>query len=361
MAESAGDKKFEATAHRRQQAREQGNVVKSHDLVSSAVLLVGLLILLWLGEMGATQLGVTTKNALTTKAQIQASELLVQQEWNRYATIFLLVCGPLLAVAFVVTLVSNLFQTGILFLPDKVGLDIKRINPMSGFSRIFSLQNVVRLFFGLMKIGLVMGVAGVALWNEQSTILKVAELNLDQVVRYFFEITVWTCIKMASVLFILAIFDYFFQSWKYGQDLRMTEEEMKEEIKNTLGDPHVIAKRKAIQRQLVMNRMNTSVPSADMVITNPTELAIAIQYDINTMVAPIVVAKGAGVLAQRIRRLALENNIPIIERKELAQALYKEVDINHPIPQGHYGAVAELLRYVYDLKGKPMPKQKKAA
>ena len=135
----------------------------------------------------------------------------------------------------------------------------------------------------------------------------------------------------------------------------MTHQEVREEMKNLQGDPQIVARRRAIQRQMVLNRISSSVPKADVIVTNPTELAVAIQYDPDEMAAPVVVAKGAGVLAQRIRRLALEHNIPIVERKPLAQLLYKEVDIGKPVPTESYAAVAEVLAYVYQLKGKKMP------
>ena len=169
-----------------------------------------------------------------------------------------------------------------------------------------------------------------------------------------------TCLKIGIALLILAIFDYGYQRWKHEQDLRMTTQEVREEFKMLQGDPHIIARRRQVQRQLVMNRLKSSVPKADVVVTNPTELAVAIQYDPDTMEAPIVVAKGAGVLAQQIRRLALEHNIPILERKPLAQALYKHVDVNKPIPADQYAAVAEILRYVYQLQGKTLPGQQAA-
>ena len=169
-----------------------------------------------------------------------------------------------------------------------------------------------------------------------------------------------TCLKIGIALLILAIFDYGYQRWKHEQDLRMTTQEVREEFKMLQGDPHMAARRRQVQRQLVMHRLKSSVPKADVVVTNPTELAVAIQYDPDTMEAPIVVAKGAGVLAQQIRRLALEHNIPVLERKPLAQALYKNVDINKPIPADQYAAVAEILRYVYQLQGKTLPGQRAA-
>jgi flagellar biosynthetic protein FlhB len=141
----------------------------------------------------------------------------------------------------------------------------------------------------------------------------------------------------------------------------MTHQEVREEMKELQGDPQIVARRRAIQRQMVVNRISSAVPKADVVVTNPTELAVAIQYEPQEMLAPIVVAKGAGVLAQRIRRLALENSVPIVERKPLAQLLYKDVDVGKPIPIASYGAVAEVLAYVYQLKGKKIPLPPRAA
>ena len=158
--------------------------------------------------------------------------------------------------------------------------------------------------------------------------------------------------KIGLALLVLAIFDYGYQYWRHEQDLRMTPQEVREEMRNMEGDPQVASRRRAVQRQLVLGRLSQAVPRADVVVTNPTELAVAIQYDPEEMAAPVVVAKGAGVLAQRIRRLALENGIPILERKPLAQALYRDVDVNHAVPQDKYAAVAEVLAYVYHLKGK---------
>ena len=170
--------------------------------------------------------------------------------------------------------------------------------------------------------------------------------------KFLIDISLNTVLWVGVALLILAVFDYGLQRWKHEQDLRMTHQEVREEMKNLQGDPQIVARRRAIQRQMVLNRISSSVPKADVVVTNPTELAVAIQYDPEEMAAPVVVAKGAGVLAQRIRRLALEHNIPVVERKPLAQLLYKEVDIDKPIPTESYAAVAEVLAYVYQLKAR---------
>ncbi|MGN6543466.1 MAG: EscU/YscU/HrcU family type III secretion system export apparatus switch protein, partial [Aureliella sp.] len=221
--------------------------------------------------------------------------------------------------------------------------------------RIFSLRNVTRLGFGIAKIALVGSVAGIGLWGRWELILGSASLNAIDVGQVVWSTTIDMCLRTAIVLLVLAVLDYGFQRWRHEEDLKMTDEEFREEMKMMNGDPQVAARRRAVQRQLLVNRIQSSIPKADVVITNPTELAIAIQFDPKTMPAPIVLAKGAGTVAARIRKIALENGIPVLERKPLAQALFKSVDIGRPIPVEQYTAVAEVLRYVYQLQGKKLP------
>jgi flagellar biosynthetic protein FlhB len=238
--------------------------------------------------------------------------------------------------------------------------DFSRLDPMKGFGRIFSLSNFVHLAFGILKLILIGTVAYVCLWKEKDAILALTGLSVPEIAVFFPQTLLWISIKIAASLLILALLDYGFQWWKHEQDLKMTSQEIREEMKNLEGNPQVISRRKQVQRQLAMNRMSSEVPKADVVITNPTELAIAIQYDPNEMAAPIVVAKGAGEVAKRIRKIALENDVPIVEKKPLAQALYRDVDVGKPIPSEKYAAVAEVLAYVYQLKGKKIPTPSRA-
>jgi flagellar biosynthetic protein FlhB len=212
----------------------------------------------------------------------------------------------------------------------------------------------------LFKVLVVSAVASAILWLRWEQVIRSADLDIDRLGSFLIDISLATLLWVGLSLLILAVLDFGLQRWKFEQDLRMTHQEVREEMKNLQGDPQVVARRRAIQRQLVLNRIGTSVPKADVIITNPTELSVAVQYAPDEMAAPVVVAKGAGVLAQRIRRLALEHNIPIVERKPLAQLLYKEVDIGRPIPSESYAAVAEVLAYVYQLKGKKLPTPKAA-
>jgi flagellar biosynthetic protein FlhB len=355
MAEEAGEKSHEATAHRRQEATEQGQVVRSQDLVSAALLIVALSVLLYCGSEIAKFLARLMRAALGGEPLFAIDRDTIVNQWFAILQELGLVMLPLLGALVAAAIAINLAQVGFLFLPNKVGFDISHIDPMKGVSRIFSMSNVMRLVFGLVKIAVISAVAVWCVWGKQNELMAIAALDVGPLSHYVVEAVLWTGMKIGLAILLIAALDYGYQKWKYEKDLMMTTEEMKEEMKNLQGDPHIIARRKQVQRQMVLNRMKTQVPKADVVVTNPTELAIAIHYDYDTMPAPTVVAKGAGVLAQRIRRLALENGIPIVERKELAQALYKHVEIGQQIPTENYAAVAEVLRYVYQLKGKAIP------
>jgi flagellar biosynthetic protein FlhB len=360
MAEQSGEKSFDATPYRRQQAREHGQVAYSQDLGSAALLVVGALVLMNWG-------GTVIDHAIRfMEHQLSNVGPLVVDETDLAVTGFSLVRTfglallPILGVLAVAGALSTVLQVGLLFVPERVQPDLSRLSVLAGLKRILSLQGAVRLGFGLVKIGIVSIVAAAVLYGRWREVVYASELPLADLARLLVDVSLSTALWVGAALFALALLDYGFQRWKHEQDLRMTHQEIREEMKNLQGDPQVIARRRSIQRQMAMSRIGDKVPKADVVVTNPTELAVAIQYDPEKMAAPIVVAKGAGVMAQRIRRLALEHNIPVVERKPLAQLLYKEVDVNRPIPDQSYAAVAEVLAYVYQLKGMKMPTPKAA-
>jgi flagellar biosynthetic protein FlhB len=357
MAEQDGDKSQDATPHRRQQAREQGQFARSQDLGSAVLLLVGLVSLLALGAGLVDYLGRLCRHQLGDAAWLSADPTFLIVQWNQHVGELARYMLPFFGLLFVAGVAVNVMQSGFLFLPDKVAPDLSRLDPLKGLQRLCSLANLVRLVFGLFKIVLITAVAWASLYRDRQMILAMVGMSVPQIAFYLIQILLWTAIKIAVALLILAILDYGFQRWKHERDIRMSPQEVREEMKNLEGNPQVIARRRQVQRQLAMHRLSSTVPKADVVITNPTELAVAVQYDPETMAAPVVVAKGAGLIAQQIRRLALENGIPIVEKKPLAQALYREVEVNHPIPQDKYAAVAEVLAYVYQLQGKKIPQR----
>ncbi len=355
MPEQQGDKSQEPTPHRREKAREEGHIPQSHDLASAVVLLAGTLGLIVAGGQLITLLAQYSRQQWEGAAWLTLDVDRVAAHWQGVLNLLGAGLLPILGLVLLAAIAIHLAQSGFLFLPAKVLPDPGRISPLRGLQRIFSMANLVRLVLGLLKLLVIAGVAVWALWAQKERILGLALLDEFQIAAYLGELVPLTILKIGGALLVLALADYGYQYWKHEQDLKMTPQEVREELRNLEGDPQIAARRKVVQRQLALSRLSQAVPKADVVVTNPTELAVAIQYEPESMDVPIVVAKGAGVVAERIRRLALEHGVPVVERKELAQALFRDVEINHPIPQDKYAAVAEVLAYVYHLKGKTLP------
>jgi flagellar biosynthesis protein FlhB len=361
MAESSGEKTFEPTAHRRQQAREQGQVAFSQDLGSAVLLVIGGMLLLLMGGQLIEFTAGLMRRDLEAVATLTPDPDKMMLHWHQIMKGLAAIIFPMLGYLVLGAVATNLAQVGFLFVPERVSPDFGRLSPAQGLKRIFSLPGTARLGFGLFKIIVITTVAGMVIWSRHDALLRSGAMDVLQFGRFLADLTLKTVLWCGLALVVLALFDYGLQRWNHEQDLKMTHQEVREEMKELQGDPQIVARRRQIQRQMVMNRISSAVPKADVIVTNPTELAVAIQYDPLEMAAPVVVAKGAGVLAQRIRRLGLENNIPIVERKPLAQLLYKDVDIGKPVPTESYAAVAEVLAYVYQLKGKKMPAPLRAA
>lgn len=351
MPEQFGDKVYDATPYRLQKAREEGHVAHSQDLASAVLLVGATLALMYLGRRLFHFLGTLAENQLGGSAWLQADAPFAVEQSLVALLQLARAALPIFLALVVLAVAAHLFQIGPLYLPKKVAPDFSRVDPLRGARRIFSMTNLVRIGFGLFKIGVVLAVTGWCIHADFDTILSLAAIPVSESAVIVGDLLLGTCLKIGIALLLLAIFDYGYQRWRHERDLRMTHQEIRDELKNLQGDPQVAARRRVIQRQLALNRLRTAVPQSDFVVTNPTELAVAVKYDSATMEAPVVVAKGAGLVAQRIRRLAIEHGIPVIERKPLAQFLYKHVEINRPIPAEQYAAVAEILRYVYDLKG----------
>ena len=356
MSDSSGDKKHLPTEKRRRQAREEGQVVKSQDLTSAALLLASLASLNYLGPPLAGRIASTMTNSLSTP-HLESMSTADATSWVlQNAARLAMVVVPILIAMFIAGILVNLVQTGFLFTTKKIEPKLSNISPLAGAKRILSLQGAVKLGFGIFKVGIIASVAYAAVRHHGDQILHMAGLSVPQIGTVLFSSILGTCTWIGAALFILALLEYAFQKWKQEQDMMMSDQEIRDEMKESEGDPQVAARRRQVQRQMMMQRAESEVPGADVVVSNPTELAIAIKYDPLTMPAPTVVAKGAGLLAQKIRRVALENGVPVVERKPLAQILYKTVEVGDIVPTEQFQAVAEVLRYVYQLQGKEIPK-----
>jgi flagellar biosynthesis protein FlhB len=346
MADDRGERTEAPTPRRRQEAREQGQVARSQDL-PAAVLLLGTVVAL---HVLAPHI---LDTLLETYTFLLGNDAARPQEVTQLLPLVLksvaLVTLPILLLGVVFVVVANLAQVGWTVSTEPLVPDLNRLNPVSGLGKLFDLQALVRLGMGILKMFVVAAVAVLTIWQVRHGVLNSAHLGVGAMLGYSGQIVYTLCLRLAIALLILAVIDYAWQRWKHEQDLKMTKEEIKEEFRRMEGDPMVKHRRRQVQQQLAQQRMRYDVPKADVVITNPTELAIAIKYDADTMAAPRVVAKGQGYMAAMIRQIAAEHGVPIVERKPLARALYKIVEVGEEIPREFYKAIAEVLAYVYEI------------
>ena len=355
MADSSGDKKHLPSQRRLDKAKQDGQIAKSTDLTSATLLLAALATLRIIGGRTADVITRSVRHAMDEPLLGTFDHQTATNYLLRLALVVATAAAPILILMLFGGVAINVVQTGLILSPAKLQPKLSNVSPLSGAKRIFSLRGVMRLSFGLFKVLIISVVAYAALRIHRSEVLAMAAMSVPQLAASMCRVLLGVCLWIGIGLFILALLEYSFQRWKFQQDMMMTDQEVRDEAKESEGDPQLKARRRQIARQIAMNQIGQDVPKADVVVSNPTELAIAIQYDPKAMPAPIVVAKGAGVLAQRIRRVALENSIPVVERKPLAQVLYKTVEVGEEIPPDHYQAVAEVLRYVYQLQGKEIP------
>jgi flagellar biosynthetic protein FlhB len=246
----------------------------------------------------------------------------------------------------------NFAQTGLLWASKRIGFDFTRLNPLTGLKRIFSLQGLVEMFKALLKLLIVGWMAYSFLRDHATDMLTLGQTDLSSALLHWTELATALGMRVGLAYFALALADYAYQRWQYMKNLRMTKEEVKEDFKRSEGDPFIRARIRAQQRRMVRMRMMANVPKADVVITNPTHLAVAVQYNAQEMRAPKVLAKGAHHAAERIVEIARSHKIPVVQNIPVARALYHAVDIDQEIPPELYVALAEVLAYVYKLRGK---------
>ena len=344
------DKTEPASPKKRADARKKGNVPQSREIPSVAVLLAALSVFYFGGDWMLGQLTDLTQFILR---QVGDMPLDVQSAQSLLLILFeriIIVMAPLMGVVAFAGVVSNVAQFGFLMKEDTFTPDITKLNPLNGFKRLFSLRSGMELVKSVVKVAIIGGIACGILKGEIKPISALCELSIPEILNYIGRVSMKLGFYISLVLIVLAALDYFFQRWQYEHDLRMSKQEVKDEYKQREGDPMVRSRIRSAQREMAMRRMMAAVPEATVVITNPTHLAIALKFD-RSMQAPMVVAKGAGHVAERIREIAGRHDIPIVEQKPLARTLYKQVEIGQYIPAELYHAVAEILAYVYRLKG----------
>lgn len=348
----AGEKTEKATPKRKREAREKGQVLQSKEINSALVLIFAFMTLNFLSSFWVKNIMEFYKETISYSTNVDSlftyRNIVVLTKDT--AIIILKMALPILMISLIVGLLCSYIQVGFLFTTKTLSFKLDRINPISGFKRLFSLKSIIELIKSLLKTFILIYITSTYLMGEYSNILKVFDMDIVLTIKYLWRVVFNLVLRSTIALFILAILDYLYKKWEFEKELMMTKHEVKEEYKQTEGDPLIKSKIKEKQRQVSMRRMMQDIPKADVIITNPTHYAIAIKYDTEQDEAPQVIAKGKDLIAQNIKKVAKENSIPLFENKPLAQSLYNAVEIGDFIPPDLYQAVAEVLAYIFSLK-----------
>jgi flagellar biosynthetic protein FlhB len=346
------DKTERPTGKRKRETREKGRVAKSREVSTYFVLMAGLLTLSFAGSHMANEMAVLMKTTIAQVATVRIEPVDVPPLFLKSIITMAKVLAPLLVACVVAAMAGNLIQVGLLFSLEPLRPTFEKLDPVKGLKRLVSLRSMTELIKFLAKLLLVGAVVYTAVRKEIPWILPLGDQSVLGIGSYICKTIFRIMLKTSWVLLALAILDYAYQRWEHEKGLKMTKQEVKEEHKQAEGDPIVKSRIRRVQREWARRRMMEAVPQADVVITNPVELAIAIAYRNETMDAPEVLAKGAALVAERIRQIARSHGIPIVENKPLARALFRQVEIGQQIPGVLYKAVAEVLAYVYRLKNR---------
>lgn len=350
MADSDQEKTEQPTGKKRNEARNKGQVAQSREIPSVVVLIGALSVFSFGGSWMFSKLSTLVSNLLNNLSSLNwTAENLTLFGWQLLGQ-FVQLIAPLVLVIMFLGVVANVGQVGFLLSLEPLTPKLNKLNPLSGFKRFFSLRSLVELLKSLLKMGIVGWVVFVILKKKMDIIPALLQADVAEILSFTGEVAFKIILVACIALGVMAAMDFLYQRWHHEKDLRMTKQEVKDENKQSEGDPAVKARIRSAQREMAQRRMMEAVPQATVVITNPTHLAIALKFESDYQ-APMVVAKGAGFIAEKIRNIAKENDIPIVEQKPLARALYKTVEISQYIPAELYRAVAEVLAYVYRLKG----------
>jgi len=348
----AGEKTEKATPKKRQDARNKGQVARSQEFGQAFVLLAGLFSLKLLSGTYFDELSRLFQNKLSAGLAYEVTEQSVRPLFLELSWLVTKLVLPLMGVVLVVGVFISYMQVGTLFTLKPVTPDINKINPIQGIKNIFSMRTVIELIKSILKMVVVGVIVYLELTGDWERVSQMGDMDILDALKIVGSLTFDILWKATIALFCIALFDFWFQRFDYEKNLRMSKQEVKEEYKQMEGSPEVKGKIKERQRSMAMQRMMADVPQADVVITNPTHFAIAIKYDPNAMQAPKVVAKGIDEVAQRIKKVAREADVTLVENRPLARTLYASVEIGDSIPQELFQAVAEVLAYVYRIKGK---------
>jgi flagellar biosynthesis protein FlhB len=347
---TGGERTEAPSAKRRADFRKKGQVAQSKEIQTAAIFTIGLLF--WIFYMPVFWRGLTNllKSFFQRINEFEAnSAAVLNLAWFIVQNAFLLL-APLFFIVLIVGFFSTFFQVGWNFTTQPLVPDLKKFDPIKGMGRLFSTRSLVELIKSVAKVALIAWIAYSTLIGKFDEALLLVDTSVGAAVTFLGKTAALIMAKICAILIFLAFIDFLYVRWEMEEKMKMTKQEIKEEHKEMEGDPHVKAQIRSIQQEMARKRMMAEVPEADVVVTNPTHFSVALKYAPDEMDAPTVVAKGADLVALRIREIAREHDVPIVENPPVARLLHK-IDLGTSIPDELFRAVAEILAHVYSLKG----------
>lgn len=346
------NKTEEATPKRLRDAKKKGQVAKSVDLSSAVSLMV---FIIFMGTLGKYLFGNSLKY-LKTSLQVDYIDYLARNNLNsiflKNTIFFFVMLLPFIAITLFVGIGINLMQTGFIYSTESIKPNFKKLNPIEGFKNIFSKKSMFSLVKNILKLILVFYMTYGNISKHANKIFNSGNLGTEKLFFFMMDFVKDLSLNIAIIILILSIVDYIFQRRDFKKNMRMSKQEIKDELKEMEGNPELKSFRASKQRQMAMSRMMSNIKTSTVVVTNPTHFAVVLRYDSSIDKAPVVTGKGTDYLAQKIKEVASLNKVPIMENKELARAMYKKVEVGDSVPIDLYRAVAEILAIVYQMEKK---------
>jgi len=354
MPDSAQERTEKATPRKISKAREEGQVARSTELNSVVIISFGFVTIYLLGPMIFDNIANMMRYAFTQGPNIEVTTYSLKTIFTDRIMTYAAIVGPLVVILAVFATLINVSQTGFMISPKSLAFKPEKFNIAKGFKRLISKRSMVEMVRDIIKIVLIAIVSYQTISGWLPDLMMLGDNTVGNYVTTLGKLALILAIKISVVLLVIALFDFAFQRYDLATNLKMSKQEVREEMKDTEGNPQLKSRIKQVQREMARQRMMSEIPEADVVVTNPTHIAVAMKYDPDEMPAPLVVAKGQRLIAEKIKEVARAHNIPIVENKPLARSLFKLVDVGGYIPNTLYRAVAEVLAHIYrskDLSG----------
>ncbi|WP_246369696.1 flagellar biosynthesis protein FlhB [Saccharibacillus deserti] len=348
----SGEKTEKATPKKRDESRKKGQVAKSQELPGAAILIASIAILMVFGGQFLTVITHLFTDVFTDRINMEITIDNVMNMMMQYMIEIMKLLAPIFISVVLLAIIASFAQYGLLFASEGLKPQFSKLDPIKGFKNIFALRALVEMFKSLLKMTVIGFLVYSTLQGQLEAISKMHSMSLENILDFASSVTVTLGIKIGAALLVLGVLDFMYQKYEFEKGIRMSKQDIKDEYKKAEGDPMIKGKIRERQRRMAMQRMMQDVPTADVIITNPTHYAVALKYDGTQMQAPEVVAKGQDFVALRIREIAKDNGVLIMENKPLARALFAQAEIGDTVPADLFQAVAEVLAYVYKLKGK---------